>query len=441
MKKQIISLVAGLCLLATLPGIKPEAAAASGTGLSNFTSDKAVYTAGQFSDVAENAWYGTANQGTIRKAVELGIMSGTGSTTFDPTGKITIGQAVKMAAVVHSIYCGDGKKFTQGNPWYQVYVDYAIENGIIAASDFSDYGAFITHAQMAHLFANAVDKSTLAKINTVDSLPDVDTSTKYSTEIFLLYRAGVLMGSDAYGSFEPNANIQRCQAAAIIVRIASVSDRKTLSLKSAVSKTYSDKNLVYDQYAKDGTYTDNCGNTDAFSYRVPAINIDSPSAAAINSEIQSYCMNYINGELSQMSSGYSMEYYKIGYSYCLNGNILSLIIKVNYAYDDYVEYKTYNINTYTGNAVSASSLLENKSVSPELFLSTVKAKAEAEFSQAVSGMDPTYYQDEHAKTISSDNISLDMPMFIDQNGKINVVAKIYVIAGGGMYNTIINTGL
>ncbi len=441
MKKQIVFVAATLCILVTLTGIKPEAAAVSGAGLSNFTSNKAVYTSGQFSDVDENAWYGTANQGTIKKAVELGIMSGTGSTTFNPTDSITIGQAVKMAAIVHSIYCGDGKKFTQGDPWYQVYADYAIANGIISASDFSDYGTYITHAQMAYMFANAVDKSALARINTVDSLPDVDASTKYSTEIFLLYRAGVLMGSDAYGSFYPNASIQRCEAAAIIGRITSVGERKALSLEPSVSKISSDKDPVYDQYAKGGSYTDSCGNKDEFSYHVPAINIDSAATAAINSEIQAYCMNYINGDLSNMSSGCSIEFNKVGYSYYVNGNILSLIIKVNYVDDDYIEYKTYNISTYTGNTVTGSNLLEYKNVRPPIFLSTVKAKAEIEFEQAVSGLDPAYYQDEHVRTISSDNISINMPTFIDQNGNINVVTKIYTIAGGGMFETIINTGL
>lgn len=441
MKKQIISISAAICILVTLTGIRPVASAVSGARLSNFTTGKAVYTAGQFSDVDEHAWYGTENQGTIKKAVELGIMNGTGRASFNPTDSITIGQAVKMAAVVHSIYCNDGTKFTQGDPWYKVYTDYAIENGIISASDFSDYGMNITHAQMSHIFSNAVEKSALAKINTVDSLPDVDAGTKYSADIFLLYRAGVLMGSDAYGSFYPNANIQRCEATAIIVRIASVGERKALSLKPAASKIYSGKDPVYDQYAKDGSYTDSCGNKDDFSYHVPAINIDSDAAAAINSEIQAYCMSYINGDLSNMSSGCSIEFNKISYYYYVNDNILSLIIKVNYLDDDYIEYKTYNISTYTGNTVNGSNLLEYKNVIPQKLLNTVKEKAEIEFDQAVSGLDPAYYQDVHARTISSDNISMNMPMFMDQNGNINVVTKIYTIAGGGMYETIINTGL
>ena len=42
----------------------------------------------------------------------------------------------------------------------------------------------------------------------------------------LLYRSGVLTGSDAFGTFYPNNNISRAEAAAILARIAIPAERK-----------------------------------------------------------------------------------------------------------------------------------------------------------------------------------------------------------------------
>ena len=42
---------------------------------------------------------------------------------------------------------------------------------------------------------------------------------KYYTEVYTLYRAGIVNGSDKEGSFLPGSNIRRCEVAAIVVRM------------------------------------------------------------------------------------------------------------------------------------------------------------------------------------------------------------------------------
>lgn len=155
-------------------------------------------------------------------------MKGKSDDKFDPEGTITIAEAIAMAARLHNICMSGSGEFTQGTPWYDVYVNYAIENGIIRNDDFRDYSLKATRAEMAYIFASAVPK-TLVKINNVGSIPDVNENTKYHDSIFLLYRAGVLTGNDASGTFAPDTEITRAQAAAIITRIAIPSERKTLN--------------------------------------------------------------------------------------------------------------------------------------------------------------------------------------------------------------------
>jgi len=61
--------------------------------------------------------------------------------------------------------------------------------------------------------------------NTVNSLPDVNSSTPYRDAILTLYRAGVLTGNNVQGTFSPGNNITRAEAAAIISRVILPSSR------------------------------------------------------------------------------------------------------------------------------------------------------------------------------------------------------------------------
>jgi hypothetical protein len=115
-----------------------------------------------------------------------------------------------------------------------VYVDYAIANGIIEAGAFTNYGREATRAEMAYIFSNALPPTEFLARNTVNSLPDVSSGfssatgqpiTPYYNAIVTLYKAGVLAGNDAQGTFSPNANIIRAEAAAIISRVILPSTR------------------------------------------------------------------------------------------------------------------------------------------------------------------------------------------------------------------------
>jgi len=188
-----------------------------------------LYTAGKFTDVSEDAWYGYNKQKVIANAFEYGLMRGSSATIFNPTGNMTVAEAITVAARVHSIYSTGVDDLVQsGSPWFKVYTDYAIENGIISAGAFPDYERPATRAEMAYIFCNSLPVSEFQKRNTVISLPDVfdgsdsangEASTPYYEYIIRLYEAGVLTGNDDFGTFYPGSNIIRAEAAAIISRV------------------------------------------------------------------------------------------------------------------------------------------------------------------------------------------------------------------------------
>ncbi|MFR6378563.1 MAG: hypothetical protein ACLUNZ_00710 [Evtepia sp.] len=74
-------------------------------------------------------------------------MKGTTPKQFSPTGALTVAEAIVMADRLHEIYTTGQSTLTNGEPWYQTYVDYALENGIVQAGDFTSYTAQATAAK------------------------------------------------------------------------------------------------------------------------------------------------------------------------------------------------------------------------------------------------------------------------------------------------------
>lgn len=199
--------------------------AASGEGNENFKFQK-MYNTGIFSDIDEDAWYGSKQTGAIKLAYRYGLMSGRADGTFDPSGSITVAEALTIASRVHDIYYNNKTTFKAGNTWYEEYVNYAIEEGIISKKDFTNYDRAISREEMAYIFANIIPEEAMEEINDVYEIPDVDEDNKYYYEILYLYNVGILSGSDAKGTFNPKANISRAEVSAIIVRIAAPEERR-----------------------------------------------------------------------------------------------------------------------------------------------------------------------------------------------------------------------
>jgi len=180
--------------------------------------------ADQFSDIRKEDWY----YPNVVQAYNLGIMRGSSLTFFNVSGNLSIAESITIACRLHSIFYTGQETFVQtGTVWYKVYVDYAVSNGIIEEQDFADYTRYVSRAEFAKILAAAFPKEALPEINFVEfgDIPDVSGNEAYANAVYLLYRAGVLTGSDAAGTFKPHSNISRAEACAVVTRMASPSLR------------------------------------------------------------------------------------------------------------------------------------------------------------------------------------------------------------------------
>lgn len=188
-----------------------------------------TYAPGQFTDVPIDLWCAD----NIQTAYEYGIMGGKTTTYFDVDSNLTVAQAVVMACRLHSGYVDDGAEFAAADPWYQSYVDYAGENDIVCR--FDSYDVSVTRGTFAMILSSALPDAALPEISHIEAgaVPDVDAGSACYDAVYRLYRAGVLTGSDAKGTFYPGSFITRGAAAAIIGRMADASLRKAITLENA----------------------------------------------------------------------------------------------------------------------------------------------------------------------------------------------------------------
>ena len=174
-----------------------------------------TYQNGKFTDVSEKSWYAEE----VASAYKLGFMNGVSDTLYSPDGKVTVAQGITMASRVHASYNGKQIESTSGE-WYDMYAKYALANGIIKEGQFDSYTRPIQRYEMAVLFASSMPADYFKAKNDISSIPDIASYKPYFKDILMLYNAGVVLGSDEYGTFYPNNDIKRCEAAAIINRVA-----------------------------------------------------------------------------------------------------------------------------------------------------------------------------------------------------------------------------
>ncbi len=224
MKRRTLTIRLASLMLALLMALSlaPAASASSSAGMGNFKKTR-EYPG--FSDVPDSAWYAD----DVRQAYELGLINGKTRNTFDPTGNLTIGEAMTMACRVHAIYFGaEFAPDATRVPWYAATVEYALGNGIIVAGEYADYEAKATRSDLANLFYS-IPTYEFPRINRIAWIPDIPTDSPYFNYIYMLYSAGVLTGSEG-GAFQPDNLVTRAEAAAIINRVVLPENRVSFAV-------------------------------------------------------------------------------------------------------------------------------------------------------------------------------------------------------------------
>ena len=233
------------------------------------------------------------------------------------------------------------------------------------------------------------------------------------------------------------------------------------------------KTLVQDSYTFEGEVSDGPADRTDVSYHVPKICSDSAGAKEINQAIAAACEDVT----SQKSDDY-VGWIEVDYDSYLNGDTLSLVLTKSSNLDDYTEYYAYNLNLTDGTRMSAKELaqllvrgvptdaddfdddeadapstleLQSGETAEAALLRVIRRAAAYEFDQSVRYMyDSDYYSSAgeaerqslyaefmkyRMQTLADDNITSDLPMYLDDDGELVVAVPVHVMAGGGLYST------
>lgn len=221
----------------------------------------------QFADISSADWY----YDSVKSLYELGLTNGKGTgELFAPHGEITGGEIITMAARLRSLWetgdseAGPAAHGGDGGPWYLPYITYLQAAGVLGHELEESYDRPATRAEMAHVLAAALPETLFLPINGELTTPgwesgqyirDVTEETPYREDILRLYAWGVTGGSDNTGSFLPEENITRCQAAAMVARLAYSEQR--LMLDWEILPAYSRKGTTMaDLVRSDGSFYD-----------------------------------------------------------------------------------------------------------------------------------------------------------------------------------------
>lgn len=284
---------------------------ANSEGFENFSCEY-EYVEDQFTDVPSDAWYADS----VKTVYEMGLVKGTSEETFSPSGSISLAETIALACRLHSIYYTGNADFEESYPWYQVYVDYALEVQILSTDDL-DFTAKATRTDFAAILAFALPEEAYEAINNISYIPDVSLEiSDYGEQIFELYNAGVLTGNDKYGTYGLDKNIERSAVATIIARIADPSLRKNFTLQEK-SFTPIALNKLNNYKSLKKSMTDNEFKQ---AYDV-AVELMKPYAY-LNKEDQLYAVEYTIRSILENNMIYSMtdEHYNDPYGYFVLGS-------------------------------------------------------------------------------------------------------------------------
>lgn len=157
----------------------------------------------------------------VKTCVETGLMKGVGN-GFAPEVTLTNGETIAIAARIRAALVGETIPSTPapGQAWYQPYVDYLSQAGLSLPAP----KAYSTRQGFFSLLSGVLPESALPPINNITALPDTR-----DPAILRFYNGGILIGTDAYGTFYGEGPLSRGECAAMVARVIDPSLRRTFT--------------------------------------------------------------------------------------------------------------------------------------------------------------------------------------------------------------------
>ncbi len=173
-------------------------------------------------------------------------------------------------------------------------------------------------------------------------------------------------------------------------------------------------------------------------YSIPQINCGSEDALKINAEINEVYGKIVEEARQAAEEDVSYHWYQIDWSVSSSDYYRFTLIIECLGDGDYVSYSVYNFDGLTGKQVTNEEVVEEAGLTESKFLALVETiveeQTEANFG-SMTGDD--FYREILAEVTSDEEINMDMPMFINEDGELCVITGIGTPAGACVYEKIV----
>jgi len=185
----------------------------------------------KFSDVKEGDWF----YQPVMAMAEMGLIGGTttpvnGVGTYSPDSSMTKAQFITI--LTRYLFPEDVKSYNgQYNAyWYSANYGVAVDKGLIKTSEFSEAAMDkpANRQEMSMMLVRSMEVLGMDTSAQTDksAIPDYSSvGTYYRDYVRVAYKAGMIAGVDAAGTFNPLGTLNRAQAATVLNRLIDKSTR------------------------------------------------------------------------------------------------------------------------------------------------------------------------------------------------------------------------
>ncbi len=194
-----------------------------------------------------------------------------------------------------------------------------------------------------------------------------------------------------------------------------------------------------------GTYTDENGNSYTYSYDIPCLKADTPDAKAINADIDAFFGGMVQEAKQSIEKRLSLSLDSVGFYGEVWNDVLSLVVMGHWDWD-FTDYRVYCYDVSTGCWLDTAGVLEKMGISQADFLDTCKTRFRQHFEENFGSIPEdqreNYGYYEALKTVDGpEYVNMDLMVYPNANGDLQVVAPIVSLAGAAYYYHVINLGV
>ena len=195
-----------------------------------------------------------------------------------------------------------------------------------------------------------------------------------------------------------------------------------------------DDSLLGEVLTQEGSYTDSLGNEYRYAFHVPELRDESAEAQTVNEEIWDIFGGAAEDAIAFMENGESLTVLNVSWTSHWQGSHLSLLVQAEMD-ADYTVYAAWNYDFQAQERVGNGALLERLDIQPEDYLEALRRAAARYFdgNYPCTAEGAAILTELRAKTLSRDNLTEDLPLYLAQDGRLTAIVPVASPAGAEWY--------